>query len=213
MNDAQALAITQWIQGSPSPASGSYNQRVNFDRERDRKTRESESEQKLHRPSRAGKLRRWLKRFGWLVGISLIVLVLLQSARSIVSAFHLVEKLVHRDSLWHMTLAFLVTLPFSLGIPIPLVHQAWAVAIGCFFRWNAFPILFAALAVGVPLPFLIGRRLSGGGDAATVETRLRSVAPSAVAYLSPLRKAISTRPIRSSFLLMWGNGGRIPPCM
>lgn len=130
-------------------------------------------------------------------------LVLLRSARAIISTFHWAEKRVDRSSPWHMVLAFAVTLPFNLGVPIPIVHQAWAVAIGCFFRWNAFPILLAALSVGVPVPFVLGRQLAAGGDTAMMEARLRWVAPSAVAYLSPLRQAIASRPVRSAFLLMW----------
>ena len=54
--------------------------------------------------------------------------------------------------------------------------QVWAVAIGCFFGWWAFPMLVCMLAVGVPLPFLIGRRLARGDR---VAVWLRSQAPGA----------------------------------
>lgn len=104
-----------------------------------------------------------------------------------------------------MFIFFAVTIPFHLGLPIPIVHQAWAVAIGCFFKWRAFAILAASLSVGVPLPFVIGRRLRScsGGSAAKREAWLRHVAPRAASYLHPLRRAIGHRPAYNSFLLMW----------
>ena len=55
-------------------------------------------------------------------------------------------------------------------------RQVWSVAIGCFFGWWAFPMLICMLAVGVPLPFLIGRRLARGDR---VAVWLRSRAPGA----------------------------------
>ena len=55
--------------------------------------------------------------------------------------------------------------------------QVWSVAIGCFFGWWAFPMLICMLAVGVPLPFLIGRRLARGDR---VAVWLRSRAPGAM---------------------------------
>lgn len=189
MNDTQALARA-------SPGTAHRLGPTSLDRHKDG------LEQKLHRPSRAGRLQRWMRGLVWLAGLALAAFILLKSANAIVATFHWAEKRVDRTSPWHMVLAFAVTLPFSLGIPIPFVHQAWAVAIGCFFRWNAFLILLAALAIGVPLPFMIGRRLAGG-DTSSCEARLRRLTPSAIAYLSPLRRTIRTRPIRASFLLMW----------
>ncbi|KAL1504964.1 hypothetical protein AB1Y20_008731 [Prymnesium parvum] len=173
------------------------------ERDRPPPPRASGTDSKLHRPSRARCARRAAQAAAAALVLALCALVLLRSAWAVVGAFHWAERRVHRDSRWHMLLAFAAMLPFSLGAPIPIVHQAWAVAIGCFFRWKAFPILLASLAVGVPLPFAIGRKLARGGDSSTMEARLRAVAPRAVAYLSPLRKAISDKPIRSSFLLMW----------
>jgi len=134
---------------------------VAADRTRDHRQQE---EQKVHRPSRAGGLRRWRRWLLWASALTLAGLVLLKSAHYIVATFHWAEKRVDRDSWWHMWIAFAVTLPFNLGVPIPFVHQAWAVAIGVFFRWNAFAILVAALCVGVPMPFMIGRRLAGGAQ-------------------------------------------------
>ena len=57
------------------------------------------------------------------------------------------------------------------------------------------------MCIGVPLPFLIGRRLQTcGGD---VDGKLRQLAPSAMAYMTPIRRAVGGRPVRASFLLMW----------
>lgn len=133
------------------------------------------------------------------------VLFLYWSATRLIRVFHWAERHVSRDSPWDMFYFFLLSLPFHTGLPIPIVHQAWAVAIGCFFRWRAYPILFASLSIGVPMPFVIGRRLSQswGGDAATAEARLLKLAPMAMGYMTPLRRAIADRPMRSSFLLMW----------
>lgn len=142
----------------------------------------------------------------YLLPVLLALLLLFRASSLIVSLFHWAERRVDRHSSWHMLLSFAVTLPFHLGLPIPIIHQVWAVAIGCFFRWRAFPILVASLSVGVPLPFLIGRRLVAcvaGGDAAAAEAKLRRWSPRGVGYLKPLRRAISSKPVRSCFLLMW----------
>ena len=61
-------------------------------------------------------------------------------------------------------------------------------------------MLICMLAVGVPLPFLIGRRLARGDR---VAVWLRSRAPGAMAYMTPLRRTVAMRPVRASFLLMW----------
>ncbi len=144
-----------------------------------------------------------------------IALSLWWLARHVLQLFHWAEHRVDRYSYWHAFLFFAVTLPFHTGLPVPIVHQAWAVAIGCFFRWRAYPILVASLSVGVPLPFVIGRRLASGcgrardrdadlGNGGAPASRLLQLLPaSMVAYLTPLRRAIATRPVRSSFLLMW----------
>lgn len=127
-------------------------------------------------------------------------------AQMLITLFHWAEHLIDRNSPWHMFLSFAVLLPFNLGLPIPLVHQAWAVAIGCFFRWRAFPILLAMLGVCVPVPFVIGRCLArrGGGSAPAPLSPWRGPwGQRAAAYLTPLRRAIAMRPVRSSFLLMW----------
>lgn len=154
-----------------------------------------------------------------MVVVTLIVgLSLWKLATYVLQLFHWAEHRVDRRSHWHAFIFFAVTIPFHFGLPVPLVHQAWAVAIGCFFRWRAYPILVASLSVGVPLPFLIGRRLASGCGKARDESpesprgfsgppasRMiqQFVPPSMVAYLSPLRRAIATRPVRSSFLIMW----------
>ena len=122
--------------------------------------------------------------------LGLVVALVYWSSSRIVRLFHEAERLVDRDSPLHMFFFFAVTLPFHCGLPIPIVHQVWAVAIGCFFRWHAFPILVASLSVGVPLPFVLGRRLAraaGGGDSAAAESILRRCGgTSGLAYLAPL---------------------------
>ena len=154
-----------------------------------------------------------------MVVVTLIVgLSLWKLATYVLQLFHWAEHRVDRRSHWHAFIFFAVTIPFHLGLPVPLVHQAWAVAIGCFFRWRAYPILVASLSVGVPLPFLIGRRLASGcgkardespesprGFSSPPASRMiqQFLPPSMVAYLSPLRRAIAMRPVRSSFLIMW----------
>ena len=149
---------------------------------------------------------RFRRQYLYLPPALLALLLLYRASSHIISIFHWAERHVDRESPWHMVLSFAVTLPFHLGLPIPIVHQVWAVAIGCFFRWRAFPILVASLSVGVPLPFLIGRRLAASvaaGDPAAAEAMLRRWSPRGVTYLAPLRRAIAARPVRSCFLLMW----------
>ena len=146
--------------------------------------------------------------WAYLALLVLLALLLYWCATAIVRGFHWAESRVDRTSWRHMAYFFLMTLPFNTGLPIPIVHQVWAVAIGCFFGWRAYPILFASLCIGVPLPFAIGRWLAarrgvdheGGG---AVATRLRQLVPRAFSYLTPMRRAIASRPVRSSFLLMW----------
>ena len=131
-----------------------------------------------------------------------LVLLLARAGKSVLPLFRWAEKRVDANSPWHMALALAVTVPFNLGIPIPIVHQVWCVAIGTCFRWKAFPLLFAMLTFGVPLPFLIGRRLANGNSVA-LEAQLRRLAPRAVAFVTPLRRVVAARPVRTSFLLMW----------
>ena len=138
----------------------------------------------------------------WLLPLAVAALVVYRTSSLIVSLFHWAEARVDGESPTHMVFFFAVTLPFHTGLPIPIIHQVWAVAIGCFFRWHAFPILLASLSVGVPLPFLIGRRLAACAGGAAEDT-LRRWTPRGVAYLKPLRRAIAGRPVRSCFLLMW----------
>lgn len=146
-----------------------------------------------------------LRQHGWIVGALIAAALIWWSATRLLRIFHWAESRVDGHSFLHMFIFFAVTIPFHLGLPIPVVHQAWAVAIGCFFKAKAFPILFASLSVGVPLPFIIGRRLRGctGGGAAKREAWLRQYAPRAASYLHPLRRAIGSRPAYHSFLLMW----------
>ena len=138
----------------------------------------------------------------WLLPIIVTALLVYRLSSLIVSLFHWAEARVDGESPTHMFVFFAVTLPFHTGLPIPIIHQVWAVAIGCFFRWHAFPILLASLCVGVPLPFLIGRRLAASAGGAAEDT-LRRWTPRAFAYLKPLRRAIAGRPVRSCFLIMW----------
>ena len=130
-----------------------------------------------------------------LLGVGLL---LFKFTRVSIALFHWAEKQIDRNSPLHMLAFLAVTLPFNIGLPIPIVHQArgglstsfvaaqlscgarlqvWSVAIGCFFGWWAFPMLVCMLAVGVPLPFLIGRRLARGDR---VAVWLRSRAPGAM---------------------------------
>ena len=161
---------------------------------------------KLHSSSRCRTVTAHTRKRLYLVPLLLAAVGIWRASSYIVDIFHWAERHVDRDSPWHMLLFFAVTLPFHTGLPIPIIHQVWAVAIGCFFRWRAFPILTASLCVGVPLPFLIGRRIAacaGGGSSGSAEELLRRWSPRGLAYLTPLRRAIAARPVRACFLLMW----------
>ena len=72
---------------------------------------------------------RWLRRAAILFGLVVAALLLLRCATEVVSLFHWAEHHIDRESPTHMLLFFAVTLPFNLGVPVPLVHQAWAVAV------------------------------------------------------------------------------------
>lgn len=155
------------------------------------------------------KLKRTWRKIVGILTLILMVYILYDCTSMIIKVFHWAESHVDRDSPVHMLYFFLATLPFNTGIPIPLVHQVWAVAIGVFFHGKAFLILAASLSFGVPVPFMIGRRLARRsaarqfGVGVTVEARLRTLMPKAFSFMTPLRRAIAARPVRSSFLLMW----------
>jgi len=125
--------------------------------------------------------------------------LLVYGGRGVAALFHWAEKRINRHSPWHAGFALLVTLPFNVGLPIPMVHQVWSVGIGCCFGWRAFPLLAAMLAFGVVVPFLIGRRLARSG----MQARVQKLAPRAIEYLNPLRRVVAAHPVRASFLLMW----------
>jgi len=140
----------------------------------------------------------------WWKAVILVFLGLLvrRFAQNVVTLFHWAEAHVDGNSPTHMLLFVAVSLPFHTGVPIPIVLQAWALAIGCFFRWKAFLILWASFGIGIPMSFMIGRKLAELGGAA-MEARVSQLAPRAVAYMESLRKAVAQRPVRLSFLLMW----------
>lgn len=139
----------------------------------------------------------------WKALISIFIMLLLRRvAQNVISLFHWAEAHVDGNSPTHMLLFLAISLPFHTGLPIPIVLQAWAVAIGCFFRWKGFLILWASFGIGVPMSFLIGRKLAKLGGSA-MEVRVGQLAPRGVAYMDSLRVAVAQRPVRLSFLLMW----------
>ena len=83
---------------------------------------------KLHASSRLRCVASNLRRRLYILPLLLVALALYEASTFIVSLFHWAERHVDRDSYWHMFLFFAATLPFRTGLPIPIVHQAWAVA-------------------------------------------------------------------------------------
>ena len=109
-------------------------------------------------------LRQFVFKRWWL--IMLLVLasyVVSRFAGRVVDCFHWAEDHVDGDSKTHMALFVLVSMVFHTGIPIPVVMQAWALAIGCFFRWKAFVLLFISFGLGIPMAFQIGRSMAAWG--------------------------------------------------
>jgi len=115
--------------------------------------------------------------------------------------FHWAEDHVDPSSPVHMTLFVLVSLVFWV-IPLPVVMQAWALAVGCFFKWKGFLVLIVAFSIGIPLSFTLGRLLAQSRSSA-IENSLQQFLPQAIAYVHSLRTAVVLRPLRLSFLLMW----------
>ena len=60
-----------------------------------------------------------------LLGVGLL---LFKFTRVSIALFHWAEKQIDRNSPLHMLAFLAVTLPFNIGLPIPIVHQArgWA---------------------------------------------------------------------------------------
>jgi hypothetical protein len=60
-----------------------------------------------------------------LLGVSLL---LYKFTRVSIALFHWAEQRIDRSSPLHMLAFLAVTLPFNIGLPIPIVHQArgWA---------------------------------------------------------------------------------------
>ena len=71
---------------------------------------------------------RRLRTFAWVCALSGLCLVLFKCARVSISLFHWAEKRIDRSSPLHMLAFLAVTLPFNIGLPIPIVHQVrgWA---------------------------------------------------------------------------------------
>ena len=65
----------------------------------------------------------------WIFAIVCLLLLIAGSGKAALPAFRWAEKRVNPNSLWHMTLALAVMIPFNLGLSAPIVHQAWCVAI------------------------------------------------------------------------------------
>ena len=137
----------------------------------------------------------WLRRNRWwallsAIGLAVVAALALAAVRAIISAFHWAEAHVDSSSPLHMAMFTLGGIVFFVPLPVPIVLQAWALAIGCFFRWRAFPILVVSMTVGINMAFLIGRRLAGS-DA--VGTALSHHFPTGLAYMRSLRKARAYR--------------------
>ena len=118
------------------------------------------------------RLRRRFRVVGYAFSLLLTVLVLFRLMRSTVALFHWAERRIDRDSPLHMLAFLAVTLPFNLGLPIPVVHQAWSVAIGCFFGWRAFPMLFLGRKPREALLLLLGWAREGCVGAGGVRLQL-----------------------------------------
>ena len=134
------------------------------------------------------------------IGLTLACVFAIAAIKSIIGAFHWAEAHVDRTSPLHMAIFLVFGIVAFIPLPIPIVLQAWALAIGCFFRWRAFPILVVSMTVGINMAFLIGRRLAGS-DA--VGGALSRHFPTGLEHMRSLRKAVARRPLRLSFLLMW----------
>lgn len=67
--------------------------------------------------------RRRLRRFGWVCALLGVGLLLFKFTRVSVALFHWAEKRIDRSSPLHMLAFLAVTLPFNIGLPIPIVHQ------------------------------------------------------------------------------------------
>lgn len=70
-----------------------------------------------------GAHRRRLRTFAWICALLGLGLLLLKFTRVSVALFHWAEKRIDRSSPLHMLAFLAVTLPFNIGLPIPIVHQ------------------------------------------------------------------------------------------
>ena len=68
--------------------------------------------------------RRRLRTLAWTCALLVVGLVLFKFTRVSIALFHWAEKRIDRSSPLHMLAFLVVTLPFNIGLPIPIVHQA-----------------------------------------------------------------------------------------
>jgi len=109
-------------------------------------------------------LRQFVVNRWWLIALALLASYgASKFATTVVDAFHWAENHVDGDSKTHMALFVAISMIFHTGVPIPVVMQAWALAIGAFFRWKAFILLFISFGIGIPMAFKIGRRMAAWG--------------------------------------------------
>lgn len=135
------------------------------------------------------------------VGIALMLL-LPKLGKMVISIFRWAEERVDSTSWLHMLGFLLVSLLFHFPAPVPVVMQAWAIAVGCFFKWRGFVLLVLSFSLGVPMSFLIGRYAAQAGEGA-IERQMRAVIPTGMEYIRSLARAVSRTPVKLSFLLMW----------
>ena len=71
---------------------------------------------------------RRLRTLAWACALLGVSLLLYKFTRVSIALFHWAEQRIDRSSPLHMLAFLAVTLPFNIGLPIPIVHQArgWA---------------------------------------------------------------------------------------
>mmetsp|Transcript_8812 Transcript_8812/g.13154 ORF Transcript_8812/g.13154 Transcript_8812/m.13154 type:complete len:284 (-) Transcript_8812:83-934(-) len=109
---------------------------------------------------------------------------------------------IQEDSLKHMFYFFIASQIIFIPTPLPFIITFYTLAIGYFFKWRGFILLFVSFITGIPLSFQAGRILRKSG--LNVQKTLKSgYLGKGVEYFDSVRRIIVDRPKRMCFLLMW----------
>ncbi|GAB5353101.1 hypothetical protein AAMO2058_000009400 [Amorphochlora amoebiformis] len=109
---------------------------------------------------------------------------------------------IRADSAKHFLYFFLASQIMFIPTPLPFIITFYVLAVGYFFKWRGFILLFLSFGLGIPLSFKIGRLLKQTGF--NIQKQIKSgYFGSGIEYFDSVRRILVEKPKRMCFLLMW----------